>query len=312
MNRVLILGSGPAGLTAAIYAARANLKPLVLTGNEPGGQLTITTDVENYPGYPQGVQGPQMMEDLRTQAERFGAVIKTGSVKQLHLGRDFFEVQCEDASTHATEALIVASGASARWLGLDSETKLRNRGVSACATCDGFFFRGKPLAVVGGGDTAMEEALFLANLASRVYVVHRRDSLRASQVMQGRALKHPNIRFVWNCVVDEVLGDPAKKGVEGLRLRNVQDNAQSTLAVEGLFVAIGHVPNTAAFGGALALDAEGYIKVNPGGTHTSIEGVFACGDVVDKVYRQAITAAGTGCMAAMDAERWLSGQKTKL
>jgi thioredoxin reductase (NADPH) len=306
-HRVVILGSGPAGLTAAVYAARANLKPVVVSGNEPGGQLTITTEVENYPGYPEGVQGPEMMQDFQRQAERFGTQFKTGNVGRVDLSRRPFALVLENGEALTCDALIVATGASAQWLGLESETRYRNKGVSACATCDGFFFRGKPLAVVGGGDTAMEEALFLTNFATKVTVIHRRDELRASKVMQERAFKNPKIEFVWDSAVDEVLGAD-DKGVTGLRLRNLKTGAVSELAVDGMFVAIGHTPNTQVFQGALEMDDLGYLQVTPGRTYASVEGVFVCGDAADKVYRQAVTAAGTGCMAAIDAERWLAEQ----
>jgi thioredoxin reductase (NADPH) len=307
-HRVVILGSGPAGLTAAIYAARANLKPVVVAGNEPGGQLTITTEVENYPGYPEGVQGPAMMEEFRSQAERFDTAFKTGNVARVDLSKRPFTLFLESDEVLTCEALIVATGASAKWLELESETRLRNRGVSACATCDGFFFREKPLAVVGGGDTAMEEALYLTNFATKVTVIHRRDQLRASKVMQERAFRNEKIEFVWNAVVEEVLGDE-DSGVTGLRLRDVTSEEVSDLAVDGLFVAIGHVPNTQIFQGQLDMDEQGYLTVKPGSTYASVEGVFVSGDAADSVYRQAVTAAGTGCMAAIDAERWLAAQE---
>ena len=307
-HRVVILGSGPAGLTAAIYAARANLKPLVVAGNEPGGQLTITTEVENYPGYADGVQGPEMMEHFRKQAERFDTQFKTGNVAEVELSQRPFTLRLESGDVLTCDALIVSTGASARWLGLDSETRLRNRGVSACATCDGFFFREKPLAVIGGGDTAIEEASFLTNFATKVTVVHRRDELRASKVMQQRAFKNDKIEFLWNSVVTEVLG-AEDTGVTGVKVRNVESGEESTLAVDGMFVAIGHVPNTQIFQGKLDMDELGYIKVTPGSTHSSVEGVFVSGDAADPVYRQAVTAAGTGCMAAIDAERWLAARE---
>ena len=306
-HKVLILGSGPAGLTAAVYAARANLAPTVVAGNEPGGQLTITTEVENYPGFPEGVQGPEMMEMFRKQAERFGTQFLTGNVRAIDASARPFRISLESGATHTADAIIVATGASAKWLNIPSETRFRNQGVSACATCDGFFFRGKPLAVVGGGDTAMEEAVFLTNFATKVVVIHRRDELRASKVMQERALKNPKIEFVWDSAVEEVLGEEGK-GIHGLRLKNLKTGEESTLDVEGLFVAIGHHPNTDVFKGLLELDELGYIQVKPGTTYTSVEGIFASGDAADKVYRQAVTAAGTGCMAAIDAERWLSAQ----
>ncbi|MDH5752234.1 MAG: thioredoxin-disulfide reductase [Deltaproteobacteria bacterium] len=303
--KVAILGSGPAGLTAAIYAARANLNPVVIAGNEPGGQLTITTEVENFPGFPEGVQGPDLMVQFRKQAERFGTAFKTGNIAKVDLSKRPFTLSLENGETICAEALIISTGASARWLGLDSETRFRNRGVSACATCDGFFFRGKPVAVVGGGDTALEEALFLTNFATAVKLIHRRNEFRASKAMQDRVLKNSKVEVIWDSVVEEVLGDD-DKGMTGLRLKNVKTGATSDTAVEGLFVAIGHHPNTGPFKNLLAMDENGYLKVTPGTTRTSVEGVFAAGDVADSVYRQAITAAGSGCMAAIDAERWLA------
>ena len=309
-HALVILGSGPAGLTAAVYAARANLHPVVVSGNEPGGQLTITTEVENYPGYPDGVQGPEMMEDFRRQAEGFGTIFKSGNVDKVDLSRRPFTLYLESGEVLACNALIISTGASAKWLELESETRFRNKGVSACATCDGFFFRGKPLAVVGGGDTAMEEALFLTNFATKVVVIHRRDKLRASKVMQERAFRNPKIEFRWDSAVEEVLGTD-EGGVTGLKISNVKTGEVSELPVEGLFVAIGHTPNTEVFKGQLEMDEQGYLKVQPYNTYASVEGVFVSGDAADKVYRQAVTAAGTGCMAAMDAERWLAEQGTE-
>ncbi|MBI4871458.1 MAG: thioredoxin-disulfide reductase [Candidatus Riflebacteria bacterium] len=302
LQKVIIVGSGPAGLTAAIYAARANLRPLVLEGNEPGGQLTTTTDVENYPGFPEGIQGPELMVMLRKQAERFGAVCVKESAASVDLSQRPFAVRYADQDVRA-HALIAATGASARYIGLPSEQALRNKGVSACATCDGFFFRGKRVAVVGGGDTAMEEATFLTRFCTRVFVVHRRDKLRASRVMQERALANPKIELVWNSVVTEVL-DVQKGEVTGLRLRNLQTGEDSLLEVGGLFVAIGHEPNTALFKGQLEMNEVGYLLASDR-THTNVEGVFACGDCADFRYRQAITAAGTGCQAAMEAAWYL-------
>lgn len=303
-TRILIVGSGPAGYTAAIYAARAGLQPVVLAGFAFGGQLMITTDVENYPGYPEGISGPGMMEDLQKQAERFGADLIFEDATRIDTSSRPFQVETDGASFTA-DALIIATGASARWLGLESETRLTNLGVSACATCDGALFRDKPLAVVGGGDTAMEEALFLTRFATRVTVIHRRSELRASKIMQERALAHEKIDFEWNSEVEEVLGDDF---VTGVRLRDVQSGEMRDLPVEGLFIAIGHQPNTSLFEGELTLDENGYIELTPGTSRTSVEGVFACGDVADPIYRQAVTAAGTGCMAAIDSERWLAEQ----
>jgi thioredoxin reductase (NADPH) len=301
-RRLVIVGGGPAGFTAALYSARAELAPVVLAGLEVGGQLMLTTDVENYPGFPEAVTGPELMERFQRQAERFGAEVFAEDATEIDLKSRPFRVRSAERSFSA-DALIVALGASARWLGLESERRLQNKGVSACATCDGALFRGKPMAVVGGGDTALEEALFLARFATEVTVVHRREELRASKIMQERARKHPKIRFVWNAVVDEVLGS---EFVSGVRLRDAKSGEKRDLAVEALFVAIGHEPNTGLLRGQVELDPVGYIKVESGGSRTSVEGVFACGDAMDPTYRQAVTAAGTGCMAAIDAERWLA------
>ncbi len=302
--RVLILGAGPAGYTAAIYAARANLEPVMVAGPAPGGQLMITTDVENYPGYPEGVAGPEMMDQLRRQAERFGTQIVYDIGVKVDLSARPFTVQGEDA-TWTCDALIIATGASARYLELPNEKRLMNKGVSACATCDGAFFRGQTVAVVGGGDTAMEEALYLTRMCEAVHVIHRRDSFRASQVMQQRVLDNPKITVHWNRVVEDILGE---QRATGLLLKDTVTGATEELAVTGVFIAIGHTPNSSLFTGVLDADETGYLKTIPGTSHTNIEGVFACGDVADKVYRQAITAAGTGCMAAIDAERWLAEQ----
>lgn len=307
MRKVTIIGSGPAGLTAAIYAARANLAPLVVEGIQPGGQLTITTDVENFPGFPDGIMGPELMELFRKQSERFGSEHVFGMVTKIDLSQRPFKLWIDDDRYEETEAVIISTGATAKWLGLESERQLQGYGVSACATCDGFFFRDKRVAVVGGGDSAMEEANFLTKFASRVTVIHRRDSLRASKIMQERAQRNPKIDFIWDTVPSEVLTKTGKE-VTGLRLQNVRTGAESVLEVDGLFLAIGHKPTTDLFAGQLDLDPTGYIKLFEH-TQTSVEGVFAAGDVADPRYRQAISAAGMGCMAALDAEKWLEAQE---
>jgi thioredoxin reductase (NADPH) len=301
--KVVIIGSGPAGWTAAIYAARANLSPLVLQGTQPGGQLTITTDVENFPGFPEGIMGPELMEKFQAQAERFGTKVVYDTVTDVDFSKRPFTVVA-DEGTYTADTVIVATGASAKWIGLESEKKLMGHGVSSCATCDGAFFRGKEVIVVGGGDTAMEEANFLTRFCAKVVVVHRRDSLRASKIMQDRAFANPKIEFIWDSAIEEILGSK-ETGVTGVKLKNLKSGEVTDFATQGVFVAIGHQPNTGIFEGKLELHPNGYLKVKPGTASTSVEGVFGCGDVTDHHYRQAITAAGTGCMAAMDAEKYL-------
>ena len=306
--KCLIIGSGPAGYTAAIYAARADLKPVMIAGMEPGGQLMTTTEVDNFPGYPKGIQGPELMEDLRKQAERFGTVIRYEYVSSVDFSKRPFKVVVNEKDTLFAESVIIATGATAKWLGLESEQRLRklSGGVSACAVCDGFFFKGKDVAIVGGGDTAAEEATYLAKLCHKVYMIVRKDFLRASKAMAHRAENTPNIELLYNHETLEVKGD---QGVSGALLKNVKTGATRTIDITGFFVAIGHQPNTEVFKGQLDLDEQGYIKTVPGTSKTSREGVFACGDVQDKHYRQAITAAGSGCMSALDAERWLAAQE---
>ncbi len=311
INKVTIIGSGPAGYTAAIYAARANLHPVVYAGGPaiedpqrvPGGQLMITNDVENYPGFPEAITGPKLMEMFQKQAERFGTHIHMENIVKVDFSKRPFHLVSETGECWS-ETVIIATGASAKWLGVKGEDHYKNRGLSACATCDGFFFKNQDVLVVGGGDTAMEEATYLSKICSKVTVIHRRDELRASKIMQERALGNPKISFMWDTVVDEVLGN--EKGFTGIRAKNVKTGDMHEVQAGGLFVAIGHQPNTQLFGGVLELHENGYIRTVPGSTKTSVEGVFACGDVQDHYYRQAVTAAGTGCMAAIDAERWMT------
>lgn len=308
--KVLIIGSGPAGYTAAIYAARANLNPVLVTGGEPGGQLTTTNDVENFPGYPEGINGPQMMVDLQQQAERFGTDVRYGMVTSVDFSGYPHKAIVDEKHEITAEAIIIATGASAKYLGLPSEQTYANRGVSACAVCDGFFYRGKDVAVVGGGDTAAEEATYLANLTPKVYLLVRRDEMRASKIMQQRVENTPNIEVLWNTETDEILGDD--DGVNGVRIKNNKTGEESVIDVKGFFVAIGHKPNTDIFKPYLEMDETGYINVQSGSTRTNVEGVFATGDAADNVYRQAVTAAGTGCMGALDAERFLAAKEMEV
>ncbi|HKT53160.1 MAG TPA: thioredoxin-disulfide reductase [Caulobacteraceae bacterium] len=306
--RCVIIGSGPAGYTAAVYAARALLAPVLIAGLEPGGQLTITTDVENYPGFAEVIQGPWLMEQMRAQAEHVGAECLNDIVVEADLSKRPFRVRCDSGAEFLAETLIIATGAQAKWLGIPSEQAFRGFGVSACATCDGFFYRGKEVVVAGGGNTAVEEALFLTNFASKVTLVHRRDELRAERILQQRLFAHPKIEVVWNAAIDEVLGEENPRGVTSVRLKNLQTGQAKELSCHGVFVAIGHAPASALFKGQLAMDTSGYLKVKPGTASTAIEGVFAAGDVTDDVYRQAVTAAGMGCMAALEAVRFLAEQ----
>jgi len=306
-SRVLVLGSGPAGYTAAIYAARANLAPLLVRGLQPGGQLTITTDVENYPGYEDTVQGPWMMEQMDRQAIKVGTQMVDDTVVSVDLAQRPFSCRGDSGDTYTADALVICTGAQARWLGLESEALFQGFGVSACATCDGFFFKNKHVAVIGGGNTAVEEAIFLTNFAAKVTLIHRRDQLRAERILQDRLFRNPKVTVLWNQVVEEIVGQVTPyKAVQALRLRDVSNNGATELAVDGVFIAIGHVPNTAIFRGQLDMDEDGYIVTRPDSTQTSVPGVFAAGDVQDKVFRQAVTAAGTGCMAALEAERFLA------
>jgi thioredoxin reductase (NADPH) len=301
--QLLIIGSGPAGYTAAVYASRANLKPVLYQGIQPGGQLTITTEVENYPGFPEGIQGPELMIQFEKQAQRMGADIRYGLATKVDLSSQPYKVWIDEEKLIETHAIIISTGASAKWLGIESEQRLNGYGVSACAVCDGFFFRGKEVAIVGAGDTAAEEALYLSKLCSNVHMIVRRDEMRASKIMQDRVKATPNIKIYWNSETDEVVGE---KTVEAVRIKNNQSGESITIPVKGFFVAIGHKPNSDIFQGFLDMDEAGYIKTIPGTSKTNVEGVFASGDVQDKIYRQAVTAAGSGCMAALDAERYLS------
>lgn len=309
-NNVLILGSGAAGLTAAIYSARANLKPILIHGMQPGGQMTITTDVENYPGFPDVIQGPWLMEQMQSQAENVGTEMITDTVVSAKLNVRPFQLVCDSGDTYTTDALIISTGAQAKWLGIDSEKKYQGFGVSACATCDGFFYREKEVAVIGGGNTAVEEALYLTNHAEKVKLIHRRDTLRAEKLLQERLFSHPKIEIIWNTVVDEIMGNTEgpMPEVTGISLKNIKTDKITQHNLQGVFVAIGHTPNTEIFGDQLDKDAEGYIITKPDSTATSIPGVFAAGDVQDNVYRQAITAAGTGCMAALEVEKFIAEQ----
>ncbi|MCL5023599.1 MAG: thioredoxin-disulfide reductase [Nitrospirae bacterium] len=305
IHKVMIIGSGPAGLTAAIYAGRAQNSPIVIEGPEPGGQLFSTTDIENFPGFPEGTRGPELMEKMRAQAVRFGARIVRGSVGKVDFVERPFRVWTADGELRRAHSVIIATGSSYKWLGLASEQSLRGHGVSACAVCDGPFFRGRPVVVVGGGDSALEEALFLHRLGSQVTIVHRRAQFRASKIMSDRVVDNPEIRIKWNCVVEEVFGDVGTTGVTGVRVRDVATGQEETLPCSGVFVAIGRNPNTSIFQGILDIDKNGYLVTEPGTTRTSVEGIFACGEVQDNTYRQAVTSAGSGAMAAMDARHWL-------
>jgi len=304
-SKVLILGSGPAGYTAAIYAARANLKPILVKGLQPGGQLTITTDVENYPGFADPIQGPWLMDQFHDQAKNVGTEMYDDTIIEADLSSRPFKLTGDSGTVYTGDTLVICTGASARWLGLESEQKYQGFGVSACATCDGFFYRGKDVAVVGGGNTAVEEALYLTNFASKVYVIHRRDELRCEKILEDRLLKNDKIEMVWDSVVDEIVGEEDPFGVNGVRVKNVKTDELTTIPVHGTFIAIGHDPNTGLFKGQLDMDDENYILTESDSTQTSIKGVYAAGDVQDKVYQQAVTAAGTGCMAALEAERFI-------
>jgi thioredoxin reductase (NADPH) len=308
-SKVLILGSGPAGCTAAIYAARANLSPILVAGLQPGGQLTITTDVENYPGFADTIQGPWLMEQMQKQAEHVGTRFLHDTIVRVDLSRRPFTAYGDSGDIYTGDTLIISTGATARWLGLETEKKYQGFGVSACATCDGFFFRGREVAVVGGGNSAVEEAIYLTNHATKVTLIHRRDSLRAEKIAQDRLFKNPKVRVIWDNVVEEVVGNDNPPGVTGLKLKNVKTGEKGELKVDGMFVAIGHTPNTELFKGMLDMDEEGYLITAPDSTATNIPGVYAAGDVQDKIYRQAVTAAGTGCMAALEADRFLAANE---
>ncbi|MCK5817226.1 MAG: thioredoxin-disulfide reductase [Candidatus Marinimicrobia bacterium] len=308
-RKVIIIGSGPSGLTAAIYAARAELEPLIFEGSQPGGQLTTTTEIENFPGFPEGITGPELMDKMREQALRFGGSSLFRSIVKVDLTCRPFKVYDDEENKFTTDALIISTGASAKYLGLESENKLKGFGVSACATCDGFFYKDKDIIVVGGGDTALEEALYLTHFGKTVTLIHRRDEFRGSVIMSEKVKTHEKITVKWNSVVEEVLGEPGPTGVTGIRIRNVKTNAIEDLSAEGVFIAIGHHPNTDLFKEMLELDNTGYIITQPKSSKTGLSGVFACGDVQDPTYRQAVTAAGSGCKAAIDAERWLSEQE---
>ena len=309
-TRVLIIGAGPAGYTAAIYAARANLKPILVAGMQPGGQLTITTEVENYPGFADVIQGPWLMEQMEAQARHVGTDIRHDIITRADFSRRPFQCVSDSGDTYTADAIIIATGAQARWLGLESETALQGRGVSACATCDGFFYRGKTVAVIGGGNTAVEEALYLTHHADKVTLVHRRDSLRAEKILQDRLFRNPKISVLWNKTVKAIAGGGTPEVVTGALLTDTGTGEESMLAVDGVFIAIGHTPTTGLFQGQVTMDGEGYIRTAPGSTRTSVEGVFAAGDVQDKIFRQAVTAAGTGCMAALEAEKFLAEAET--
>ncbi|MDP9422226.1 MAG: thioredoxin-disulfide reductase [Pseudomonadota bacterium] len=308
-SRLIVLGSGPAGYTAAIYAARAGLNPIVVQGIQPGGQLTTTTDVENYPGFRNVIQGPWLMEEMQAQAEHVGTKVVWDHISEVDLSRRPFVLKGDGGGEYRADALVIATGAQAKWLGLPSEEHMKGRGASACATCDGFFYRGKKVAVIGGGNTAVEEALYLTNHSHDVTLIHRRDSLRAEKILQDRLFAHPNIKIIWDSEVAEFVGGGMPEALVGLDVRNVKSGSIGRIDVDGAFVAIGHKPATELFAGKLKLDSDGYIEVETGTTRTSVPGVFACGDVMDKIYRQAVTAAGTGCMAALDAEKFLAAEE---